>query len=120
MNRGRETAERAQAAGEHRGGRDAVEVEVAEDDDVLAKAHRLLERVDDALEAGDLVGIAPIALERGPEKLIRLLGRVDAARGKRRGDEPGKGKIVLKPPDRRRVGRLDVELGRHGEHYLTC
>ena len=87
---------------------------------MLAGAHRVLERVDDRLETGDLVRVAPITFERWAEELVGLLRRIDAACDERRGDEPGKGEIVLEPPDRRRIRRLDVELGRHGEHYLTC
>ena len=114
-----EAAERPQTAREHRSGRDAVEVEVAEYHHVLACAKGLLERIGHFCDAGDIVGVEPIALERRMEKRLGVLHRFDAARDERRRDEARQREIMLKPNDRRLVSRVNVELRWHGEHYLT-
>ena len=112
--------ERPQAAREHGGGRDAVEVEVAEHEDTAVGAHDLLQRVSHLGQPGYGVGVEPIAVERGLQEAADLGGLRYAARDERRGHETWQTESALDARDGGRVGRLDVELGRHGRSYLTC
>ena len=113
-------AKGAQAAGEHGGGRDAVEVEVAEHEDVVAALHGGLQRVGHLGKAGDGIGVEPVAVERGREEAARR-GIVDDAAGDEGGcDEARKAERALETHHGLLIGRLDVEPGRHGLRYLTC
>ena len=109
-------AEGAQTAGEHGGGRDAVEVEVAEHEDVVAALDGGFQGIGHVGQAGDDVGVQPVALERRREEAVNRSGVVDAAGDQRRCDEAGQTEFALQAHDGRGVGRFDLELGRHGSH----
>ena len=109
--RQRACSQRAQTAREHRRRRDTVDVEVAEHDDAVAALDGVLERVGDVGEAGDAVGVAPIAVERGLEEALRLPGIVDAARDQRRRDESRQPEIALKTRNGGGISRVDFESG---------
>ncbi len=81
-------AQSAQAAHRDGRGRDAVDVEVAEDEDAPAAADDVFDLVRDLCQAGDERGIEPVALERGCEEELGFLWRGDAARHK---DAAGQG-----------------------------
>ena len=106
--------ERAQAAREHGGGGDAVQVEVAEHDDAAVPLDDGLQGVGDVGKTGDRVGIEPVAVERGRKEAPGDGRIVEPARDERGRDEPGKAELRLEPRNGRRIGRFDVELGRHG------
>ena len=81
--------------GEQAGRRDAVDIEVAEDGDLLARRDGGVHAVGDLFHAGYGKRVRPVALKRGREEEASLLDRLDAV-----GDH-----------DARDKGR-DAELGR--------
>ena len=92
--------ERAQSLGEQAGGRDAVDVEVAEHGDGLAAPHRPLHTIRHLGHAGDDKGIRPVPFQRGSEEQATLLNRADPmgdhdARHERRHVQP-RGELALK------------------------
>ena len=108
--RRRVSAERPQAAREHRGGRHAVDIEIAEHDDVAPVADCRFQRVDNRPDAGYLVWIAPIAVEAGAEETIGLLVCRNAARRHDGGDELGQREPLAQTRDHMRIGRIHLEL----------
>ena len=80
-------AEFAQAARHDGGGGDAVQVEIAEHEDMVAATDGGLQRIGGLGKPGDDVGVAPIAIERRREKTVRGFRGVDAARDERGRDE---------------------------------
>ena len=85
----------AQPSGKRRGCRDAVEIEIAEHDDVLIRFDARFERIGDVGQARDDVRIEPIALKRRRKELPRSLRRIDSARNKRGGDEMRQAEVLL-------------------------
>ncbi len=77
---------------------------------MLAGAHGFLNGIGHFRQAGNAVRVQPVALQRRAQKYTRRLGRADAARDERRGDEARQTQLALKQGDRSRVGRADVEL----------
>ena len=71
-------AERPESFGEQTGRRDAVDVEVAEDRDGFTCAHRALNAICNVCHAGDDERVGPVAVERGGEEALGLLGGLDA------------------------------------------
>ena len=93
-------AQRAQAAYRDGRSRDAVYVEVAEDEDAAAAADDLLDLVRDLCQAGDELGVEPIAIERGREEELGCLGCGDAARNKDAAGERPQAAVDLYGPHR--------------------
>ena len=73
-------AQRAQPAQRDGGGADAVDVEVAEDEDPLVGPDGGLYFVGDLFQPRDDLRVEPIAVERGCQELVGRLGRREAAR----------------------------------------
>ena len=113
-------AELAQAARHDGGGGDAVQVEIAEHEDVVAAADGGLKRIGGLGQPGDGVGVAPVAIERRREKTVRGFRGVDAARDERGRDEVRHVQLALQACDRLGLCRLDVESGRHGGYLLIA
>ena len=105
----RRGAQGAQTAREHRSGRHAVDVEVAEDQDALAVADGRFEPVGHFCHTGDVVGVAPIAFERRVQKLAGFLGRFDAAGDQGSGNDVGNAKRAFENVDHGRVDGANVE-----------
>ena len=74
------TAQGAQPAREHCRGRHAVNVEVAEHDDMAAVANSLLEMVNHLADSRHVVRFKPVAIEARVEETLCLLDRRDATR----------------------------------------
>ncbi len=108
-------AQRPQTPGEHRGGRDAVQIEVAEHDDALLRLDGGDKAVGHLGKTGDVVGVRPVAVERRREEALGGAYRGDAATNERGGDETGQPQVVLETRHDGGVGFPDAELGGHGD-----
>ena len=73
-------AQRTQPTQRDGGGADAVDVEIAEDEDSLFGPYGGLDLVGDFCKARDDLWVEPIAVERGGQELVGRLGRRDATR----------------------------------------
>ena len=111
-------AQVAQTARHEAGGGNPVDVEVAEDRDLLASLDGMLETGHDAVESGDEVRVGPVPLKGGRKKVPGLLGGRNApachdARGKR-GHPAG----LLDEPGRLRVegNDLPAPVASQGRH----
>ena len=113
-------SELAQTARHDGGGGDAVQVEIAEHEDMVAAADGGLQRIGGLGKPGDDVGVAPIALQRRREETVRGFRGVDAARDERGRDEVRHVQLALQACDRLGLCRLDVESGRHGGYLLIA
>ena len=105
-----------QATREHRSGRDAIEVEIAEYHDAFVVAHRALQTIDRRAKLRNRVGIEPIALDVGRKERTRLFERIHAMgnHGSRR--KMRQAKFLLNRRYKRRVCRHELELGCHNVH----
>ena len=74
------TAQGTQPAREHCRGRHAVDVEIAEHDNVAAVANSLLEMVDHLADPRHIIRFEPVAVKTRVEKALRLLDGRDTAR----------------------------------------
>ena len=79
--------EGTQAADRDRGSGDAVNVEVAKDEDALAGPDRGLDLVRDIRKTGDQIGVEPVALKRGCKEALGLGRGVDTARDEDSGSQ---------------------------------
>ena len=77
----------------------------------MALPHGVLERVDDASEPGNQVGVEPIVLERGKQERARRLRGVDSAADKCCRDETGQVKFTLEYRYHATRRKANVELG---------
>ncbi len=107
-----------QALGHKRGGGNAVEVEVAEHQDVLFGLDGVLDAVHRRIHALYLVRVEPVPLKGRVQELPGLLDRIDAPGNQDGGDEVGKPQIGSKPTGRSRIGRSDVDARTHSNTYL--
>ena len=82
-------AKRAQRLGQQAGRRNAVDIEVAEDGDVLVVANSTLDAVGNDRHARNNERIGPVAVERRRQKQLALLDGANTVRDHNARHQPG-------------------------------
>ena len=110
-------AEHAQPAGHHRSRRDAVQIEIAEHDDAPSGPYGAFQAFDHPVHSGDVIRIAPIAVEGRVQEFTGGLGSAYPACHQSGCDEPGQAETGLQCRNGLIVGRQDVKACRHVVTY---
>ena len=82
-------AKRAQRLGQQTSRRNTVDIEVAEDGDVLVVANSTLNAVGNDRHARNYEWVGPVAVERGRQKQLALLDGANAVRDHNARHQPG-------------------------------
>ena len=107
----------AQTARHKRGGGNAIEVEVAEHQDVLAVLDGCLDAVYRRLHVLYFIRIRPIPLKRRVQELLGLFNRIEPASHQGGGNELRQVKFGCKTRSRSRIGRGKINARTHSNTY---
>ena len=109
-----------QRARKNGGGGNAINIEVAEDHNVIAAPNSLLKLVNHVFHARNVIGIGPIPIKRGTEEAFSLLGRGHAARRERGRNESRKPQLLFKQVNNGRIRLANVKLNRHNRNLMCA